>query len=132
MQLTQRGCVTECFEHCSVSICLSEFANPSHGSDWLLVLLVFGLLFLSGPVCSRSDLQLRLQSSTNILVLLYFVASGLNKTFCSGYANKLCNIFGVVPIDHKTPRELISSNAASSVTAVPPVSSMYLQHLVEI
>lgn len=66
-KLKQRGCVMlECFKRCSVSV--SELANPSHGSDRLLVLLVFVLLVLSGPVCSRSDLQLTLQSSTNRLL----------------------------------------------------------------
>lgn len=89
MQLKHRGCVMlECFERCSVSICLSELANPSHGSDRLLVLLVFVLLVLSGPVGSRRDLRLTLQSSTNRLLL--FVALGLQETFGVGYANKLC------------------------------------------
>lgn len=50
------------------SICLLEFAHPSQGSDRWLVLLVFVLLVLSGPVGSRSDLQLMLQSSTNRLL----------------------------------------------------------------
>lgn len=85
-ELKQRGCVMlECFERCCVSICLCELANPSHHSDRLLVLLVFVLLVLSGPVCSGSDLQL--QSSTNRL--LSFLALGLHETFGFGCANKL-------------------------------------------
>lgn len=67
-KLKQHCVMLECFEGCSVSICLSQFAEPSQGSDRWLVLLVFVLLVLSGPVGSRSDLQLTLQSSTNRLL----------------------------------------------------------------
>lgn len=62
-KLQQHGCVMlECFECCSVSICLPALIHHRP------VLLVFVLLVLSGPVGSRGDLQLTLQSSTNRLL----------------------------------------------------------------
>lgn len=44
----------------------SEIANPSDGPDRSPALLVFVLLLLSGPACSRSDLQPVFQSGANV------------------------------------------------------------------
>lgn len=70
-QLKQRGRVLlECFffffPAAAFLFAFSEIANPSDGPDRSPALLVFVLLLLSGPACSRSDLQPVFQSGANV------------------------------------------------------------------